>query len=96
MSHPIAPSEKPLARTLRNAASALGVCRDLFYLMEKRGEIQLVRVGGRTLVPESELDRLLATGTPQNAKKNTQALRAAAASLELRASKITRAEFSKD
>jgi excisionase family DNA binding protein len=88
VSHTIAQSEKPLARTLRNAALALGVCRDLFYLMEKRGEIQLVRVGGRTLVPESELDRLLAAGKPPNPQKTAQVLRAAAARLERRASAL--------
>jgi hypothetical protein len=87
VSNLIAQSEKPLARTLPDAARAIGVCRELFYLMEKRGEIKLVRVGGRTLVPESELDRLLVEGTPQIPNRNAGMLRAAAASLVARADK---------
>jgi excisionase family DNA binding protein len=41
----------------------LGVCRETFYNLEKAGKIKLIRIGGRTLIPEAEIDRLLTTGT---------------------------------
>lgn len=53
---------KPRARRINDAVKALGICRATIYVMAKRGELRLVRVGGRTLVPESEIDRLLGEG----------------------------------
>lgn len=35
-----------------------GVSRDLFYRLERRGEIRLVRIGRRVFVPADEIDRL--------------------------------------
>jgi hypothetical protein len=43
----------------------LGIGRTSIYAMAARGEIKLIKIAGRTLVPQSEIDRLSdATTTP--------------------------------
>jgi excisionase family DNA binding protein len=43
------------------AAQLLGVHRGTIYNLKKRGEIEFVKIGRRTLVPRSEIERLTAT-----------------------------------
>jgi hypothetical protein len=38
----------------------MGISRSHLYALEAKGLIRLVRLGGRTVVPETEIDRLLA------------------------------------
>jgi len=47
------------ALTMQEAAAALGVSRSHLYGLADRGELRLIRLGRRTLVPVSELDRLV-------------------------------------
>jgi excisionase family DNA binding protein len=54
---------KPKARSLQDGAVILGVCRGTFYNLETAGKIKLIRIGGRTLISEAEIDRLLTNGT---------------------------------
>lgn len=51
--------DKPRARRINDACEALGISRSHVYALASKGALRLVKVGGRTLVPESEIDRLL-------------------------------------
>ena len=48
-----------LAYRVPDACTALGIGRTSLYELVKAGKIRLVKIAGRTLVPRSELDRLL-------------------------------------
>ncbi|MBG0801402.1 helix-turn-helix domain-containing protein [Methylocystis sp. H4A] len=50
---------KPRARRINDACAALGVSRSHLYSLASEGKLRLVRIGNRTVVPESEIDRLL-------------------------------------
>lgn len=50
---------EPLALSVAEAARVLRVSRTTIYRMAWRGMIRLVKLGGRTLVPMSEVRRLL-------------------------------------
>jgi excisionase family DNA binding protein len=56
-------SDSPKARRVPDACRAIGISRATLYHLAKQGKVRLVRVGGRTLVPELELDRLANQGT---------------------------------
>ncbi len=51
--------DRPRARRINDAAHALGVSRTTIYNMAAAEKLKLVKVGGRTLVPETEIDRLI-------------------------------------
>ena len=48
-----------LAYRVPDACTALGIGRTSLYELVKAGKLRLVKIAGRTLVPRSELDRLL-------------------------------------
>lgn len=50
---------KPLAYRVSPFCRVIGIGRSTFYELVKRGEIRVVKIGGRTLVPASEAERLL-------------------------------------
>ena len=50
----------PLAHRIPEACQRIGVGRSSLYELIKSGQLKTVRICGRTLVPESELQRLLA------------------------------------
>jgi excisionase family DNA binding protein len=56
-------SEKaqPLAHTVSDACRRLGISRSRLYLLLSSGEIRSIKVGHRTLVPESELQKFVAS-----------------------------------
>jgi excisionase family DNA binding protein len=56
------PSERR-AHTLKEAASALRISTASIYRHAARGKIRLIKIGGRTLVSETEIARLSAEGT---------------------------------
>jgi excisionase family DNA binding protein len=56
------PTERPRARRLHDACQTIGISRSHLYALEKAGKIRLVRIGGRVVVPETEIDRLLSEG----------------------------------
>jgi len=41
------------------AAQLLGIHRGTIYNLERRGEIRIIRLGRRALIPRSEIDRIL-------------------------------------
>lgn len=47
-------------RTVREAAAVLGVGRTTLAEAIARGEVRALRIGRRVVVPETELERLLA------------------------------------
>lgn len=54
-----ADAPKPRARHINDACQILQISRSHLYAMAAKGLIRLVRIGNRTVVPESEIDRLL-------------------------------------
>jgi excisionase family DNA binding protein len=50
---------RPRARRVNDACKALSISRSHLYNMAAKGEIRLIHIGNRTLVPETEIDRLL-------------------------------------
>ncbi|WP_293054920.1 helix-turn-helix domain-containing protein [Mycobacterium sp.] len=55
----VAPSNRLL--TIPEALEALRIGKSSFYKLTAKGEIRTLRLGGRTLVPEREIDRLIST-----------------------------------
>lgn len=51
--------DQPRARRINDASHALGLSRTTIYNLAAAGKIRLIKIGGRTLVPESEIDRLV-------------------------------------
>ena len=45
--------------TIEEAARALGIGRNQGYLAAKRGDIPVIRIGKRMLVPRAALERML-------------------------------------
>jgi excisionase family DNA binding protein len=58
----VAPLHPPKARRINDACRAIGVSRTTIYKLAGEGKIKLVHVLGRTLVPESEIERLAPEG----------------------------------
>lgn len=52
-------SLQPVAYTITNACQLLSISRSTLYLLASRGELRLIKVAGRTLVPASEISRLV-------------------------------------
>ena len=50
--------ETKLAFRINEACRALGIGRTSVYDMAKKGQIKLIKIAGRTLVPRSEIERL--------------------------------------
>lgn len=48
-----------LAMSIREAAEKLGVSQALLWKLIRKGDVAVVRLGGRTLVAADELRRLL-------------------------------------
>lgn len=53
----VAPSNQLL--TIPEALKALRIGKSSFYKLTAKGRIRTLRLGGRTLVPEREIDRLI-------------------------------------
>lgn len=51
--------ESPFAYRVREFCEKIGISHSSFYLLLKQGEIRAVKVGGRRLIPASEVQRLL-------------------------------------
>ena len=53
---------RPLAYRMRDAERVSGVSKSKLYQLAADGKLKLTRVGGRTLVPDAELQRLITEG----------------------------------
>jgi excisionase family DNA binding protein len=54
------PELPPLAHSVEDTYRSLGISRAMFYKLAKAGEIHTIKIGTRTLVPESERQRFIA------------------------------------
>lgn len=54
---------------VRDSKLAIGVCPSKAYVMAKQGQLQLVRIGGRTFIPRSEVERLTRVESYEATKK---------------------------
>jgi excisionase family DNA binding protein len=55
----ISMTKQPLTMTIDAAAQKLGVCRNTAYSAAKAGEIPVVKIGRRMLVPIAAFERML-------------------------------------
>jgi excisionase family DNA binding protein len=53
---------QPRAHSFRDGQRILGISRSTFYRLEAAEKIKLLRIGRRTLIPASEIERLLKEG----------------------------------
>jgi len=53
-------TETPLAHQIPEACRRIGIARTSIYQLIKDGEIKSIKVGARTLIPETELQRFIA------------------------------------
>lgn len=51
-----------LAYRVSEACAALGVGRTSLYKLVKAGELRMIKIAGRSLVPRAELERLTRLG----------------------------------
>ena len=58
----------PLASTIPDTCRRLGIGRTLVYDLIKQGKIRPIKLGTRTLIPETELQRLITEQLAQAAK----------------------------
>jgi excisionase family DNA binding protein len=58
--------EGKLTLSVEEAAKLLGIGRNLCYDRVKTGEIPVIKIGRRLLVPRSALEKLLANPKPLN------------------------------
>jgi hypothetical protein len=50
------------ARRVRDACRAIGISKSTLYKLASKGMVRLVHIGGRTVVPETEINRLASEG----------------------------------
>ena len=53
-----------MAYRVDEACDALGIGRTSLYELAKSGQLKIIRIAGRTLVPRSELERLTRVEPP--------------------------------
>jgi len=64
--------DKKLTLTIEEAANLLGIGRNLCYDRVKTGEIPVIKIGRRLLVPRSALEKLLSNPKPLNLKPTSK------------------------
>ena len=52
------------AYPVNDACHRLGIKRTLLYKLAKTGQLRLIKIAGRTLVPDSEIERLTHVDCP--------------------------------
>ncbi len=60
MSKAATPQPRPAAYSIQQFADQLSISRGTVFNLIKRGELRVAKIGTRTVVPASEIDRLLA------------------------------------
>lgn len=60
---------EPLAVSLAEAATMIGVSHRMAWSLVSRGDLRVVRIGRRTIVPVSAIHELLAAGSPPLRKR---------------------------
>lgn len=54
----------PAAYTIRDACQLLSISRSHLYQMTASGRLRMIKLGTSSRIPASEIDRILAGGTP--------------------------------
>lgn len=54
---------EPLAYRVNDACHALGIGRSTLYKLIAERKLKPITIGGRTLIPRSEIERLVASGS---------------------------------
>ena len=49
----------PLAYRVKDCCTRIGISASTFWKLVQRGDIRVIRIGGRTLVPAPEVERIL-------------------------------------
>jgi excisionase family DNA binding protein len=60
----IIPKSERFAYPVNDACHALGIKRTSLYELAKNGELKLIKIAGRTLVPRSEIEWLTSVERP--------------------------------
>ena len=60
-------SASPKAKRIGDAARALGIGRTSLYKLTGEGRLKIIRIAGRALVAESEIDRLIDEASNESA-----------------------------
>jgi hypothetical protein len=55
-------NSRKLAHSIEEASDQLDVCPATIWKYAKLGKIRLIKIGGRTLMPDDELRRILISG----------------------------------
>lgn len=63
------PAQERFTYRVLDACAALGISRTSLYELVKSGELKLIKIAGRTLVPRSELERLTRIDSAPNKPK---------------------------
>ena len=61
--------------TVKEACERLRISRATLYNLVKKGKIAFVKIGGKSLIREEGIDRLIAEGTGARAERNARAKR---------------------
>lgn len=59
INHPNPAAAGKLAYRVDEACAALGIGRSSIYQLVKSGKLKLIKIAGRSLIPRSELERLI-------------------------------------
>lgn len=51
----------PLAHRIPDACNRLGIGRSTLYELIKAGEVRVIKIGSRSLIPEADLQKLIAS-----------------------------------
>lgn len=62
----------PIANTINDSCRRLGIGRTLLYALLKQGKLRAIKLGTRTLIPETELQGLIAEQLKQTALETTK------------------------
>lgn len=62
----------PLAYQVKLFCNSVGISPATFYKYVNLGEIRIIKIGGRTLVPASEVERLLSGGAARLPRRMAQ------------------------
>ena len=63
---------EPHARRIPEACRAIGIGKSTLYKLASEGRLTLIRIAGRTVVPESEIVRLASRGTQSHIQSHTK------------------------
>lgn len=53
---------EPITYRIEDVVQLIRIGRSTIYAMIKRGEVRSIKIGGRTLIPSTEIQRLLKNG----------------------------------